>query len=201
MFKRTRGYIVLTLLIITGLASQVSTPTITSNERKLVISRLKESKKHFLASIDGLSEKQMSYKPTGMHSIKEYCGLLDNYTKITWGMAKTALQLPGKKECRMSEAACLKMSGEMSNKSCCTKSCTLANINANGGITARLKERQVELIRYAKTTTEDLHGNMIETPAGKMDIYEAMLSISSKTNETTEVIRRIKSQPGFPALK
>jgi hypothetical protein len=197
MFKRTRGYVVLTLLIITGLASQVSTPTITSNERKLVISRLKESKKHFMASIDGLSEKQLNYKPAGMHSIKEYCGLLENYTKTTWHLAKTALQLPAKKECRMIQSACLKMPEEMA-KSCCSKSCTISNIKSNSGIISRLKERQVELIRYAKTTTEDLHGHMIETPAGKLDIYEAMLSISSKTNETTEVIRRIKAQPGFP---
>jgi hypothetical protein len=197
MFKRTRGYVVLTLLIITGLASQVSTPTISSNERKLVISRLKESKKYFLASIGSLSEKQLNYKPAGMHSIKEYCGLLENYTKTTWSLAKTALQLPAKNECRMTQSACVKMSGEMT-KSCCSRSCSLANVNANSDIINRLKDRQVELIRYAKTTTEDLHGHLIETPAGKLDIYEAMLSISSKTNETTEVIRRIKAQPGFP---
>jgi hypothetical protein len=197
MFKRTRGYVVLTLLIITGLASQVSTPTITSNERKLVISRLKESKKHFLASIDDLSEKQLNYKPSGMHSIKEYCGLLDNYTKTTWSMAKTALQLPGKKDCGMSQEVCVKVPGEMA-KSCCTKYCTIANVKPNNDIINQLKDRQVELIRYAKTTTEDLHGHVIETPAGKLDIYEAMLSISSKTNETTEVIRRIKGLPDFP---
>lgn len=197
MFKRTRGYVVLTLLIITGLASQVSTPTINSNERKLVISRLKESKKHFTASINGLSEKQLSFKPEGMHSIKEYCGLLDAYTKTTWSMAKTALQLPANKECKMTEAACMKMAG--GSISCCSKSCTLGNISCNTGITSRLKERQAELVRYAKTTTEDLHGHSIETPSGKMDIYEALLSISSKTNETTEVIRRIKAHPGFPA--
>jgi hypothetical protein len=198
MFKRTRGYVVLTLLIVTGLASQVSTPTINSNERKLVISRLKESKKHFIASVNGLSEKQLSYKPTGMHSIKEYCGLLDAYTKTTWSMAKTALQLPASKDCRMTEAACIKMSGDMA-KSCCSKSCSLGNISCNSGVTSRLKERQAELIRYAKTTTEELHGHTIETPAGKLDIYEALLSISSKTNETTEVIRRIKAHAGFPA--
>lgn len=66
------------------------------------------------------------------------------------------------------------------------------------GVTDRLKASQSELIRYAKTTTEDLHGHSFQTKEGKMDVYQAMLAIVSKTNAATAEINRLRSAPGFP---
>ena len=44
MHKRTKGYTLLLLLVLTGLAGRQSTTTITSKERRFLIEELKESK-------------------------------------------------------------------------------------------------------------------------------------------------------------
>ena len=61
MLKRTKGYTLLLLLVLTGLAGRISTTTITSKERRVAIDELKESKVAVLKSVKGLSEKQLNF--------------------------------------------------------------------------------------------------------------------------------------------
>src|SRR5215475_14283296 len=72
MLKRTKGRFLLTVLVITGLAGTLKNSSLTSQERKLVITELKDTKSELLKSIKGLSEAQLNYKPSaGKWSIKE----------------------------------------------------------------------------------------------------------------------------------
>ena len=74
MFKRTNGYILLTLLVLTGLAGRISMNTITSPERRLLIDHLKETKNTLVKSVKGLSEEQLNFKPApDKWSIKRMC--------------------------------------------------------------------------------------------------------------------------------
>ena len=72
MRRSKYGYLLLALLVITGLAGTIRSTSITSKERKLVASYLKDTKNKVLKSIKGLSKSQVNYKPSrDKCSIKE----------------------------------------------------------------------------------------------------------------------------------
>src|SRR6266480_3590785 len=62
MIKRTTGRLLLTLLVITGLAGTLNNSSLSQKERKQAISLIKNSRKEVLNSIKGLSPRQLKYK-------------------------------------------------------------------------------------------------------------------------------------------
>ena len=64
MIKRTTGRLLLTLLVITGLAGTLDTGSLSQKERKQAINLIKSSRKEVLNSIEGLSPRQLKYKPS-----------------------------------------------------------------------------------------------------------------------------------------
>ena len=62
MLKRTKGYTLLLLLVLTGLAGRLFTTTITSQERRFLLDELKESKAGVQNAIKGLTEEQLNFK-------------------------------------------------------------------------------------------------------------------------------------------
>ena len=59
MFKRTKGYLLLTLLVLTGLAGNTHSNSLSGKERKVLVNHLKDSKTAFLKSVKNLSEDQL----------------------------------------------------------------------------------------------------------------------------------------------
>jgi hypothetical protein len=204
MFKRTRGYVVLTLLIVTGLASQVYSPTISSSERHFVITKLKDSRKSFISATAGLSQAQLNFKPGGEKSIKQYCAQLEAFNKEIWTHAEASLQTPAEEHCSNMSAQTCDYGIKAGHQSCCKKACNHPNTSTtstwprSGNITDCIKLSQTNLIRYARTTTEDLHGHILETNKGKMDIYQALLAISTNTNNVVAEINKIRANAHFP---
>ncbi|HET6995901.1 MAG TPA: hypothetical protein VFI06_13005, partial [Chitinophagaceae bacterium] len=64
MIKRTTGRLLLTLLVVTGLAGTLNTSSLSPKERKQAINLIKNSRKQVLKSIDGLSARQLKFKPS-----------------------------------------------------------------------------------------------------------------------------------------
>ena len=62
MLKRTKGRLLLTLLVITGLAGTLNDPAISSKERKFSANLMKDTKTELIKSVKGLSEAQLDYK-------------------------------------------------------------------------------------------------------------------------------------------
>src|SRR5688500_455761 len=109
MLKRTKGYTLLLLLVLTGLAGRLSTTTITSKERRLAIDELKESKVAVLKSVKGLSERQLNFK-TNKHkySIKDYLLHITHAEQSLWNMTDVALKQPKQKfEIKLSDEKAL----------------------------------------------------------------------------------------------
>src|SRR3982751_2395654 len=63
MLKRTKGYLLLTLLVLTGLAGNTHSNSISGKERRSLVNQLKDSKAALLESIEGLSDAQLNFKP------------------------------------------------------------------------------------------------------------------------------------------
>ena len=73
MLKRTKGRLLLTLLVVTGFAGTINNTAPTNQERKFAIEQIKNSKTEIIRTIRGHSETQLAYKPSrDAWNIKEY---------------------------------------------------------------------------------------------------------------------------------
>src|SRR5688572_20951061 len=93
MHKRTKGYTLLLLLVLTGLAGRLSTTTITSKERRFLIEELKESRTSLQKSVKGLTDEQLDFKASpGTWSIKECLQHVALAENNLWNITATALK-------------------------------------------------------------------------------------------------------------
>src|SRR5688500_16350408 len=101
MLKRTKGRLLLTLLVITGFAGTLNDTTLTKQERKFAVGQLKDTKTDLLKSIKGLSEKQLSFKPSAdRQSIKDCFYHLTLAEADFWKMLETSMNEPATPEKR-----------------------------------------------------------------------------------------------------
>src|SRR5436190_15268152 len=102
MLKRTKGRILLTMLVITGLAGTINNSTLSNQERKFVISQLKDTRTDLLSSIKGLSEKQFNFRlPAKKRSIKECLLHITHTEKGLWDKLEAAMKKPAAPERRL----------------------------------------------------------------------------------------------------
>ena len=205
MLKRTKGYILLTLLVITGLANQVPSETLTSKERKFLINSLKDTKENLAKTIKGLSELQLNFKPAAdKWSLKECVQHLAITEQNLWMMADAALKEPAnsedRKEIKMSDQDMLNFMNDRSKKFQAAEivkpeqskwKTTAEAMNA-------FKESRMRLIKYVKTTTDDVRNHVAKAPFGSIDVYQVFLVISAHTARHTQQIEEVKADPGFP---
>ena len=205
MLKRTKGYILLTLLVITGLANQVPSETLTSKERKFLINSLKDTKENLAKTIKGLSELQLNFKPAAdKWSLIECVQHLAITEQNLWMMADAALKEPAnsedRKEIKMSDQDMLNFMNDRSKKIQAAE--ILKPEQSKWKTTAEamnaFKESRMRLIKYVKTTTDDVRNHVAKAPFGSIDVYQVFLVISSHTARHTQQIEEVKADPGFP---
>jgi hypothetical protein len=205
MYKRTYGYILFALLVITGLASQVYKPTLDRKERKLLVSQLKDSKADLLTSIKGLSAKQMAFKPAAdQWSIQECITHIALTEEALWSMADAALQKPANPEMRsaikVKDEDLLHMMADRTQKAKAVEA--LRPEQTKWKTTAEaveaFKESRQKHIQFAKTTTQDLRNHITEGMMGPVDSYQIMLAVAGHSARHTAQINEIKAHPSFP---
>ena len=95
MLKRTKGRLLLTLLVITGLAGTLNDPAISSKERKFSANLMKDTKTELIKSVKGLSEAQLDYKAApDKWSVKECVYHIAISEKNLWQMLESAMKAP-----------------------------------------------------------------------------------------------------------
>src|SRR5689334_12113521 len=93
MFKRTKGYILLTMLVLTGLAGRIHTDSLHGKERKLLVTEIKSDRNALLEELNGLSVKQFNFQVQG-RSIKKCIQEQINYESNIWLACKNQLLKP-----------------------------------------------------------------------------------------------------------
>jgi hypothetical protein len=176
MLKRTRGYVLLTLLVLTGFAGQVSNQTISSKERTLLVSHLKTTKQSLLGSIDDLTHAQLTFKAG----------------KTELSITERILALNAAQSALLASVEAVVNSG--------AKETTTASFPAIApdDLIDGIKASQSHLIKYAKTTTEDLHAHTLKTATAAVDAYQALLILPTLTEGCLAEIEVIKKHPRFP---
>ena len=206
MRRRKTGYILLALLVITGLAGTYHS-SLSTKERKTAISYLKETKNLLLTTVDGLSKAQLDFKPAAdKWSIRQCIEHLVITEKNTSEIALRNLQQPSE-PARRNEIAIKdeEIIQEITQPSLQPLSAAsipqpvTRHINTNGRHIDEFKSLREKNINFLKTTTADLRNHFIVYPAvGTMDNYQLLLMLAAHTRQYTMLITEIKSNPDFP---
>lgn len=200
MFKRTNGYILLTLLVLTGFAGRVTNETLKSKERRFLITSLKENRTELLSLVKELSDRQLDYRTgKGQLSIREHVADIVAAEKAFSAYARKALHegtdknAPG--AARDAELAAGLAAG------CPAPVNSSAKATARPGLEEtldRYKEERAKAIKYIRTTTQDVRAYTTPTPAGTADVYQLYLAMSAHQARHNAQIRAIMQSPGFP---
>lgn len=205
MHKRTKGYTLLLLLVLTGLAGRLSTTTITSKERRFLIEELKDSKNGVQKSVKGLTEEQLNFRAApGTWSIKECVQHIALAEYNLWNMADAALKQPAtpekRGEIKVTDEQLLAMVTDRTNKVKTSES--FEPVKSSWATTDKafiaFKDKRTDLIKYAKTSTDDMRNHMIQMPFGYLDTYQLMLMIGAHTRRHIMQIEEVKANPAFP---
>jgi hypothetical protein len=205
MLKRTKGRLLLTLLVITGLAGTLKDTSISNKERKSAITLMKETKGDVAKSVKGLSEKQLNFKVShDRWSVKQCIYHISISEKNLWNMLEAAMKTPSNSEKRteitLTDEQLIKMTEDRS-----TKTKTVAPLepentsykSMNDALDA-FKSNRASHIKYMKETTEDLRNHVVQMPFGWIDCYQLCLLIASHSARHLEQINEVKKDSHFP---
>jgi hypothetical protein len=205
MLKRTQGRLLLSLLVITGLAGTLNDTTLSHKERKSAMSLMKDTKADVLKSVKGLSDKQLNFKAApDRWSVKECAYHIAISEKKLWDLMETTLKAPAnpekRSEIKMTDDQLIRMMEDRSFKVKTSEPFEPKNTpykSLNEALEA-FKTRRAEHIKYLKSTTEDLRNHVAQLPFGWLDCYQICLMMASHSNRHTQQINEVKADPNFP---
>lgn len=205
MLQRTKGRLLITLLVVTGLAGTLNDSSVSREERKVAVTLLKEGRDELLEKVKDLSEEQLNFIQPGTNSSIKNCLMQINWSEdrlwdnITTIMQQTsnpekrlAIQYTDEQIVKMTEQGAISPSGSNTFK--------LANApwKATQTTISSFKNRRNEHIKYMKSSTEDLRNHVALTPAGWIDCYQYILIMGAETNCYVRQIEGIINHPSFP---
>jgi hypothetical protein len=195
MRKRNYGYILLSLLVLTGLGSQVYNPTITSKERSTVFTELKDSKKEILAEVEDLSNKQLNFRAGKEKlSIADCMNQLVMNEKTGWTAAMHALQAP---PCYGDNKNTV-LSDEELQQQVPVKYSVSAKKRSAREVVSEFKSERKKMLKYIQTTTQDMRHHLYQDGKVNMDSYQVVLLTALRSRYWLNEIRKIKRSRNFP---
>ena len=205
MLKRTKGYVLLTLLVVTGLAGTIRDTTLSKKERKFAADHLKDTKSEVLRSVGGLSSAQLNFKSApDRWSVKECVYHITLSERNLWNMLVTGMSTqanPEKRsEIKVTDDQIIKMLEDRSSKVKTTEQFEPKNApwkSVDEALTD-FKNQRNEHIKYLKNTTEDMRNHVVQMPFGSIDCYQLCLMMSAHSDRHTQQINEVKADPNFP---
>jgi hypothetical protein len=205
MLKRTKGRLLLTLLVITGLAGTLNDTSLTGKERKAVVNSLKDTKTDLLKGIKGLSDAQLNFKAApDRWSVKECVYHITLAEKTLWGMFEAGMKGPAtpeqRAEIKVSDEEISKMISDRSKKAKAPEMITpdKATWASFDEAVSDFKTQRAAIVKYAKTSTEDLRNHIFKLPFVTIDGYQMLLFISAHSNRHTQQLNEVKADSNFP---
>jgi hypothetical protein len=205
MLKRTKGRLLLTLLVITGLAGTLKDASISKKERKSAVSLMKDTKADVINSVKGLSDAKLNFKAApDKWSVKECVYHIAITEKNLWDMLENSMQgasTPEKRsEIKITDDQMIKMMEDRTNKVKTSPPLEPQNTpykSLDEALNA-FKNSRADHIKYIKTTTEDMRNHVVQLPFGTIDCYQLCLMIASHSNRHLQQINEVKADAGFP---
>jgi hypothetical protein len=201
MLKRTTGRLLLTLLVITGLAGTLNNSSLSPKERKQAIYLIKNSRKDIYSSVAGLSPRQLKYKPSPKEpSIGDLILAMTWKEQISSEQIKVSMAAPANSESRLKIALTDEQLLSNDDYSFCKPQAGTNTAIGKDPAEAlrRFMAIQNDHIKYVRTSTEDLRNHVIKTSAGWIDCYQYYLLLADQNSFIAEKIKSIQALPHFP---
>jgi hypothetical protein len=180
--------------------------SMTPAERAYLLEQLETSKKAMLASIQGLSAAQWTFKSApevwSVQECAEHIILAENYI---FGGAQQILKTPAVDRPALSNEEVDRkiVAGvqDRSHKAKAPEAIVPSGKFATPEDAAReFTARRDKTIAYVTTTTDDLRVHVGPGPAGPMDAYQFLLLLAAHSARHTAQIREVESNPGYPKM-
>jgi hypothetical protein len=194
MLKRTKGYFLLTMLVLTGLAGRMHTNILTTKERHALVVDLKTSRNDFLKTVETLTPKQLNFRENKTSpSIKTCIYKLVSIENNLWAMSQTALRQenPSLKRTGTDED----LSSLVQQKGFQYDAIKFKNVPEALKL---YKTVRADILKYVHTSTENVRGHLTQTSIGNFDAYQLMLLNTIYCNHFVQQIEAIKHQQNFP---
>jgi len=206
MGRSKYGYLLLALLVITGLAGTLTSTSITSKERKFAAGSLKDTKNDVLKSVAALSTAQLDFKAApDKWSVKECVYHIAISERNLWDLLQATLKQPAnpekRSEIKWTDEQLIKVMEDRSNKVKTQASFEPVNTpyKTLDEALESFKAARAEHIKYIKNTTEDLRNHVAKMPFGWLDCYQLCLMMSSHSQRHTQQMEEVKADPNFPS--
>lgn len=202
MLKRTKGRLLLTLLVITGLAGTLNNSSLSQKERKQAINLIRINRNEVVNNMQGLSVRQIKYKVSAKDlSIGELILNLAGLEEACNEQITTIMARPANAENRL-KIAFTDDQLLASNRYTPGKAIIPGNNKPSVKDPAEALKKFIALtnhqIKYIRTSTEDLRNHVVETAAGWIDCYQYYLLMADQSEYFAKQIYIIKSSPRFP---
>ena len=179
--------------------------SITSEERKKVINHLKSSKSELLATIKGLSENQLNFKPAKEEwSIAECVEHIAISEANIFGMFEMTIKEepnPSRRsEVKMSDEQVLGLIASRANKVKTRQE--FEPTNSFGSYAESIEaftDKRKSNIKYMKSSEEDMRNRYFVFPFGTIDSYQIVLFMSGHTSRHTDQIKEVMRNSSFPS--
>jgi len=195
----------LALCILAAAPILAETGALNDSERAFLIEQLEKSKQDFLASIDGLTAAQWTFKPApevwSVAECAEHIILAEGYmsTGAQMMLKSPAVERPATST-EQHDHEIVGMVGDRSHKAKAPEPIAPSGnkfatpADAAAAFTAS-RDKNLE---YARTTTDPLRVHVTKGPIGTMDAYQLLLLMASHTGRHTLQIREVEANPGYP---
>ena len=205
MLQRTKGRLLLTLLVISGLAGTLKSTSISKKERKYGTTLMKDTKSDLLKSVKGLTDAELNFKAApDKWSVKECTYHIAGTEKLLWSLLEETMKAsanPEKRtEIKLTDAQLVNMIEDRSKKGQAPEPLQPANTGYKSIDEALddFKKNRSEHIQYLKTTTEDLRNHVAKLSFGYIDCYQLCLFIAAHSNRHTQQLKEVIASAGFP---
>jgi len=205
MLQRTKGRLLLTLLVISGLAGTLKDSSISKKERKYGTTLMKDTRTDLIKSVKGLSDAQLDFKASPERwSVKECVFHIAGAEKLLWSMLEGSMKAPANPEKRVeikvTDEQFVTMIEDRSQKAQAPEPIQPKNTGFKtlNDALEDFKKNRAEHIQYLKTTTEDLRNHVVQLPFGYIDCYQLCLMIAAHSNRHTQQLREVMANAGFP---
>lgn len=203
MLQRTKGRILLALLVITGMAGTPKNSTLSQNERRFCVLSLKKSRSELIGSLKDLSPAQLSFKPSaGEWSIEDciyHIAAAENYFNLE---LQQAMKLPARPDerraIRHSDAELIRMAADPSYPILAGDAGRRANWTSVPEALESFMSNRGNQVRYVRNTTEDLRNHVVALDLGYVDCYQLLLVMTHYSNRHMQQIRGIMAHEKFP---
>jgi uncharacterized damage-inducible protein DinB len=173
-------------------------------ERAYLIEQLQQSKKAMLASIEGLTEAQWTFKPApavwSVQECAEHIVLAEGYI---FGGAQQILKSPSVARPEKSnpevDHKIVAMIQDRSQKATAPEALVPGRKFAAPADAAKaFAEARDQTIAYVKSTQDDLRSHTAKGPIGEMDAYQMLLLLSAHSARHTAQIREVEANAAYP---